>query len=818
MSSARSAASRKKRNSTATALDIINSLESKKRTTGEDRQIQSARPATRLRNVPRAPRRDIFDIPVEDSTEPSQIPITKPSRSATPTNVNRRRTTVRKDIWDISSSPDNSRSEAAEPPPPVPAPRSQRRQPSGSPQQRRTQDPGSSPVVPALAETPHRRSTRLRSQKTVPDSPVRTSRRSTRANVDYVEKGINAEDSSSSLNQESDRDPASESEDEAEDGAEDGDEQINENEESTGYQSEENDVNKIYLFSDEDRDPSPSAQLGQSLEQSGRFESSPLAPQQTEVRERMPDTAKGKMVARNATLISSNSSSRPVESSLSVVVPNNPNTVPETPLRRQETRPTHSGSAAEDVDGDVDMSEALNESVDLEVDDDLEMVINENDKDAGPDYEYSPRPSSSASSISSLFVRQESPERPPSSHELRSGKRITLPTHTDEAAYGDLSEASESGMGRISSQDASREPRQSVDRRASLQREQSMGRPVSALTSEDLSGTLETRRIRNRRSRMVVSHPRPVNVRQGSLEPKSRYPRCKEAMKFGYQQQNWKTLIGEARKMRKDARSADREHYKDILGLIDEQQQWYDDISQTTQNIALKDVRKHGKWLNSILREANSLLDSVYYEAVQSSARRARKSFDAFEAHAVPAVIELTFAIFDAYHQNHERLPDIYNHLESALKLLLKICDRMTSLTKAGYVRGFTRTENLQHPLRRLIEASNSKLLWNDEITSFDQDSDASESLDKEMPLAMAQRPWTDAEGHALMDGLMQHHGPRRYALIEREFGDTLKGRTLAELREKAQEVHDNFVHNIQDEIQTREGREKWRWLLSVRE
>jgi hypothetical protein len=233
-------------------------------------------------------------------------------------------------------------------------------------------------------------------------------------------------------------------------------------------------------------------------------------------------------------------------------------------------------------------------------------------------------------------------------------------------------------------------------------------------------------------------------------------------MELGQQQRNWKALILEAHKMGKRLNPASTGRFKDVIDLIEYLHQWYESIHQhprPAQSLWSKDSRKH-EILGCILDEGNLILDHVYDTIIKRGNReRGHRLFEKFEACVIPKIIELIFTIFDAYHSRPKRSPSIYHHLHRAITLLRDLCERMTILTKEGYVQTSTRTENLLRPLQKLIKASESGLLQNDETDSLGQDVDVIESTDEDTPTVLSGRPWTDTEGIALMDGLIKHQG-----------------------------------------------------------
>ncbi|KAL4797677.1 hypothetical protein BDV19DRAFT_358486 [Aspergillus venezuelensis] len=103
MTSTRSSGPRRKRKTTA--LDILNSISNKSDDVSheDERLTQSARPARQLRNMPRAPRRDIWDIP--NSTEHPHNPVTRSSPLAAAEAQTPRRSTRLNSRTDLQGSP-----------------------------------------------------------------------------------------------------------------------------------------------------------------------------------------------------------------------------------------------------------------------------------------------------------------------------------------------------------------------------------------------------------------------------------------------------------------------------------------------------------------------------------------------------------------------------------------------------------------------------------------------------------------------------------------------------------------------------------------
>ncbi|KAL2854433.1 hypothetical protein BJY01DRAFT_30402 [Aspergillus pseudoustus] len=747
----RSASSRsRKRPSMNQALDLINSVMSRKGLAADNRQTQSAQSVRQLRNLPRAPRRDIWDVP--DSPDQAPKPTSQSPRLAAD------------ETW-----------------------------------------------------TPRRRSTRLRDQAQALSSPTMARTRSQTAGAGRVEQ--NAE------NQEDSWHPSQQASDDGSNNNDDDGEEVKGEEEDT-IGEDIDFYGNFNVFSDDVsrsrsssiRSPTPSAALRQDLERVEQTQTTPRTPKSSR---RVTELRSGERRSARLRATSHRSIRTAAEPKSSVVVKHSPNTVREAPVynnRRTSTRLLR--SHGQDADGDVEMAN------------DEPSPVNGHQ---APAEEDSSSPFvSSASSASSPGVGEPSlPEtrsgtirQPSKSLALRSGKSVSAQKSSRIPASGQLPEPPGPEFS------WSPPPEPSID--AFVESSSRQGDESSRLSSHtpsspsERSGSHHTPRVRRHNKRSW----RRVTFSQKAPEQESFYPRCKEAMEYGQQRDNWKTLIKEIRLLERQTDPALEKRFQDILDLISHSQKWYESLPHDPENfrgLSLEEARKSDKLLDSIRTEGDELLDVVFYRVTkrkESSRERGLKLFQEFEARVIPAVVQLVFSVFDAYHTDPERFAPTYGHLHRALRLALWFCNRIRSLAKEQYVRCVTRSKNLLLPLRNLIEASESNTLKKPEPElehEVESESDEDGVIyipsddDDVLPLTSSYRPFSDAEGRALLDGLQLHQGPERYILIHRNLSE-LEGRTIRELREEARRMCDQWEPLISDELSTQEGRDEWRWLLSVRE
>ncbi|KAL3450031.1 hypothetical protein BJX65DRAFT_271238 [Aspergillus insuetus] len=681
------------------AVDILNNVMSGKDSAAESRQVQSAQPVRQLRNIPRAPRRDIWEVP--NFPEPAQ------------------RTTSQ-----------------------------------------------SSPPAAAEPFTPQR-STRLHNLAQVQSSPTMARTRAKSTRVEHFDSNVDEGNSWHSSQQPS------------------GDESDDGEEESIG-----DDIDfygNFNVFSDDTplsrssstKSPTPSAALRQDLE---RVEQAQVARSESGTPRRVIELrSRKKQDTRPRSTRSTRSTRSAAEPGPSALINRSPSKVRETPVpdrRRKSSR--LSSLRAQDADGDVEMGNYGSSPVN-------------GHQDAADEDTRSAQTASNSNAPSSEAD-------PPSLPDTGAGKlgRPSRPLPVESRKSGSRRMFSWSPT-TDSSSNASAASQESNRQEGETQNPSSL-RQASRAEHSGFRWTPEERRPRKRSRRRVT-------FSQKTPEQESPYPRFKEAMKVGQQHENWKALIKEARLMERPNDLALTKRFQDIIDLISHSQTW-------------------------ISTEGDAILDLVFHRVTkrkESSQERGLKLFREFEVRVIPAMVRLVFATFDAYHTDPERFAPIYNHLHRALSLVLRFCNRMRSLTREQYVRCFTRSKNLLLPLRTLIEASESDSLKKSKPepepeTETDSESDSSDgviSIASDDDVASAPVPtfrqFSDVEGRALLDGLQQYQGRERYIQILKNFSE-LEGRTLSEIREESRRICAKYEPLIRDELRTPEGREPWRWLLSVRD
>ncbi|KAF7593949.1 hypothetical protein BBP40_010456 [Aspergillus hancockii] len=284
-----------------------------------------------------------------------------------------------------------------------------------------------------------------------------------------------------------------------------------------------------------------------------------------------------------------------------------------------------------------------------------------------------------------------------------------------------------------------------------------------------------------------------------------------KVLKLSGQKANWDTLVGEARVMKEIARPSMSKYFGEFDDFTSRLRANYMDIVHHLDDgrgPPRARVRECDDLMDAILKEGNFLLDDAYYHANDERDPRrpsSSKLVDEFEARLVSEMVDVILPCFEAYHREEGLFPEAYDHLHRALNLLLRLCNRIYSIVSEGYVRSKGRSHIVQLPLKKLIVALKDNVFKEG----------ASQSAPVHVISIKHGKKWSDDEGLALLEGLQLYQGPHRYDRILKRFREQLRGRTIRSVREKARQVHDNLLPLVD---QTDEGREQWRWLLSVRE
>ncbi|KAH8427855.1 uncharacterized protein LDX57_005560 [Aspergillus melleus] len=280
-----------------------------------------------------------------------------------------------------------------------------------------------------------------------------------------------------------------------------------------------------------------------------------------------------------------------------------------------------------------------------------------------------------------------------------------------------------------------------------------------------------------------------------------------EAKMLGGQKKNWEILVSETLAASELVKPSRAHYFQKIETLMMSLRKEYAGVlcSLEKQRQPSQETRKKCERLRrSLDDEGDKLREMIYYRAARRDEQH--KSLggelaEEFEARVYYPLVRLILQCFKAYRRSgmHQRFQWPYDHLLQIMKLLQKFCTRSNAQQARGYVAFRCRGWSLISILNNLIEALETGALRGHVPTA-----------------ASGQREWTDDEGYALLEGLKRWQGPERYHQILEQFPSQLGGRTIGELRAKAQQIHDTWVSHYEKTATTREQRREWQWLMEV--
>jgi hypothetical protein len=241
-----------------------------------------------------------------------------------------------------------------------------------------------------------------------------------------------------------------------------------------------------------------------------------------------------------------------------------------------------------------------------------------------------------------------------------------------------------------------------------------------------------------------------------------------EASKLGQQDENWRSLVAEAKKLKGKRDPSQAKSFVEIEKQLSKLRAKYKKINsrlRSQQSPLREDLLQCGHLRKAIRQEVKEILDKVWEMSTperqaesKTLLKRVLRLIEQFEARVFPIMINVILLCFGAYYTNRKLFPSAYVHLSNAMKLLLgfcnrikniRICNKIPSMRAVGYIRGEEHSETISALLPQLIEA------LEDNYTPVQRRVNGIEGASR----GEKRREWTEDEQVALLDGLKQFLG-----------------------------------------------------------
>ncbi|KAL1847025.1 hypothetical protein Plec18170_008797 [Paecilomyces lecythidis] len=319
--------------------------------------------------------------------------------------------------------------------------------------------------------------------------------------------------------------------------------------------------------------------------------------------------------------------------------------------------------------------------------------------------------------------------------------------------------------------------------------------------------------------------------REASTAEETPDPLFLEASRFLDLEDNWSVLVQRAPELGDFAEDRYADRFENVNGLLEELILLYSDpANQYSSGHRVPSDVAHNL-IQAIFNEAMGFLNKACRDAKKLQTRGSQTGrrplsaadlVDTFEAHVVPTLTLATCEGLRAHYADGKLRG--FGDLMHAVKVLYRLCERISNLRTEGCLDCSARSKFLRTPVRKILTALQHEMAWKlrqeapppkrkrpntPEVIELDSDGAIS-------PVRGSRGRWTHEEGETLLDGLKLYQGPDRYRQIIKHYGQRLKGRTVADLQEKAREIRDNYRPVIQEQLRNYRGREQWAWLLSA--
>jgi hypothetical protein len=246
----------------------------------------------------------------------------------------------------------------------------------------------------------------------------------------------------------------------------------------------------------------------------------------------------------------------------------------------------------------------------------------------------------------------------------------------------------------------------------------------------------------------------------------------KEAKTLGNQQENWETIIKDARYLERRADPPMSSSFDGPNELISGLQDTYERMRNKLaagHGISSEDIKECGNLQNGIFTEAIHVLDIVWRLSNEGTKDRAQDLLYGFEALVIPQMARLIVYCFLTYYVGQNRFPK--HQLHRTMTLLHTFCDRISDQVKSRVIRTKMLSKKLHLALRKLISALDSgSLNLRSSLSSrinrharpfslLEGPESGPDNYFPEIDAPLSNREWTKDEDKALVEGLKQYRG-----------------------------------------------------------
>ncbi|KAM5443798.1 hypothetical protein MferCBS31731_001044 [Microsporum ferrugineum] len=279
-----------------------------------------------------------------------------------------------------------------------------------------------------------------------------------------------------------------------------------------------------------------------------------------------------------------------------------------------------------------------------------------------------------------------------------------------------------------------------------------------------------------------------------------------DASKIFDQEQNWRELISEAKRLIKQTNGLTIESTKDLFRSISNGIDTYkESIDSKNKNQSFNFLDAEHSSTASIERQVSQVLIDLYPYNVDLPKNLSKLTSTTYEVatDTIPGMVGLLQWCLVAHYSNDSVTAEGIDQLTRLLDSLGKLCEAVQAepprptpeladkLKITSVLVRFMSYVFRHQQLNTRKPATTQPLIGRSQNLGQHHDEHEVGLIESEASITALQEkcPWSRAESEALFDALQKYRGPERYNLILRELRDVLGHRSVEELREKTMET-----------------------------